>query len=171
MVGHEKGMANAGDNMPSTLGSGSSWPRDHSINGGVPPWLKLICDSEFFEPCNTHSNLKKNDLNFFCIDCLCSMCTHCLQLHHEEHQHIQIRKYMYRDVINVNDLRKLFSCSGIQVSTICGENKAAMMFDEDGESIEEIAKEKEKEDITSQPKKEGPNSRKRKGIPVRAPQF
>ncbi|XP_043694566.1 protein RGF1 INDUCIBLE TRANSCRIPTION FACTOR 1-like [Telopea speciosissima] len=85
--------------------------RDNS--SGVPAWLKVLCNAEFFEPCKTHLEAKKNDLNFFCIDCHCSMCSHCLQ-HHLEHQYIQIRRYMYQHVINVQDLRKLFRCSGIQ---------------------------------------------------------
>ncbi|KAB5538049.1 hypothetical protein DKX38_015582 [Salix brachista] len=44
---------------------------------------------------------------------------------HARHKHVKIRRYMYSDVINRQDLSKLFNCSGIQTYLT---NKAKVLF-------------------------------------------
>ncbi|KAG7980201.1 hypothetical protein I3843_05G169600 [Carya illinoinensis] len=80
---------------------------------GVPPWLIIMHESIFFSSCIMHPNAKKNDLDYFCIDCRRSLCSNCLPAH-MHHKYIKIRRYIYSDVINRQDLCKLFNCSGIQ---------------------------------------------------------
>ncbi|XP_059448938.1 protein RGF1 INDUCIBLE TRANSCRIPTION FACTOR 1-like isoform X2 [Corylus avellana] len=74
--------------------------------------------------CIMHPNAKKNDLDHFCIDCCRSLCSNCLPAH-MRHKHVKIRRYIYSDVINQKDLRKLFDCSGIQTYYT---NKAKVVF-------------------------------------------
>ncbi|MBA0613482.1 hypothetical protein Godav_013913 [Gossypium davidsonii] len=82
--------------------------------GVVPPWVIVMYNSVFFNNCVHHPNEKKKEVDKFCIDCLQSFCSHCLPSH-AFHKHIKIRRYIYSDVINRQDLCKLFNCSGIQV--------------------------------------------------------
>ncbi|XVF43572.1 hypothetical protein PTKIN_Ptkin02bG0050600 [Pterospermum kingtungense] len=78
----------------------------------------------FFRNCVGHPNQKKNELDRFCIDCLRPFCSHCLSSH-AIHKHVKIRRYIYSDVINRQDLCKLFNCSGIQTYHT---NKAKVLF-------------------------------------------
>ncbi|KAG4158831.1 hypothetical protein ERO13_D02G141100v2 [Gossypium hirsutum] len=81
--------------------------------GVVPPWVIVMYNSVFFNNCVHHPNEKKKEVDKFCIDCLQSFCSHCLPSH-AFHKHIKIRRYIYSDVINRQDLCELFNCSGIQ---------------------------------------------------------
>ncbi|XP_061994710.1 protein RGF1 INDUCIBLE TRANSCRIPTION FACTOR 1-like isoform X2 [Rosa rugosa] len=90
----------------------------------VPQWLKIVYSTVFFETCIAHSDAKKNGIDHFCIDCLQPICLNCLA-HHMFHKHIKIRRYIYSDVINRQDLCKLFNCSGIQTYHT---NKAKVVF-------------------------------------------
>ncbi|XP_021292708.1 uncharacterized protein LOC110422965 [Herrania umbratica] len=90
----------------------------------VPPWVIVMYNTIFFRNCVSHPNEKKNELDRFCIDCLQSFCSHCLSAH-AIHKHVKIRRYIYSDVINRQDLCKLFNCSGIQSYHT---NKAKVLF-------------------------------------------
>ncbi|GAV69794.1 PLATZ domain-containing protein [Cephalotus follicularis] len=90
----------------------------------VPPWLIVMYNSKFFSACIAHPDKKKNELDRFCIDCLSSCCSHCVPAH-TRHKHVKIRRYIYSDVINRQDLCKLFNCSGIQSYHT---NKAKVLF-------------------------------------------
>ncbi|XP_041012793.1 protein RGF1 INDUCIBLE TRANSCRIPTION FACTOR 1-like isoform X2 [Juglans microcarpa x Juglans regia] len=48
---------------------------------GVPPWLIIMNKTIFFSSCIMHPNAKKNDLDYFCIDCRRSLCSNCLPTH------------------------------------------------------------------------------------------
>ncbi|XVF02898.1 hypothetical protein REPUB_Repub04eG0214600 [Reevesia pubescens] len=90
----------------------------------VPPWVIVMYNTIFFRNCVSHPNAKKNELDRFCIDCLQSFCSHCFSSH-AIHKHVKIRRYIYSDVINRQDLCKLFNCSGIQTYHT---NKAKVVF-------------------------------------------
>ncbi|XVE85471.1 hypothetical protein DITRI_Ditri17bG0093200 [Diplodiscus trichospermus] len=90
----------------------------------VPPWVIVMFNTIFFRNCVRHPNAKKNELDRFCIDCLQSFCSHCFSAH-AIHKHVKIRRYIYSDVINRQDLCKLFNCSGIQTYHT---NKAKVLF-------------------------------------------
>ncbi|KAJ4710052.1 putative PLATZ transcription factor family protein [Melia azedarach] len=90
----------------------------------VPPWVIVMYNTMFFRNCMNHLNTKKNELDRFCIDCLCSFCSHCIPAH-TRHKHVKIRRYVYSDVINRHDLCKLFNCSGIQTYHT---NKTKVLF-------------------------------------------
>ncbi|XP_050277982.1 protein RGF1 INDUCIBLE TRANSCRIPTION FACTOR 1-like [Quercus robur] len=80
---------------------------------GIPPWLNDMYNSIYFITCIMHQDAKKNDLDHFCIDCHRSLCSNCLYAH-MHHNYVKIRRYVYNDVINRQDLCNLFNCSGIQ---------------------------------------------------------
>ncbi|KAL9456967.1 hypothetical protein AB3S75_006075 [Citrus x aurantiifolia] len=90
----------------------------------VPPWVIVMYKTMFFRNCMVHPNTKKNEQDRFCIDCLCSFCSHCIPAH-TRHKHVKIRRYVYSDVINRHDLCKLFNCSGIQTYHT---NKTKVLF-------------------------------------------
>ncbi|KAL5763173.1 hypothetical protein ACOSP7_019437 [Xanthoceras sorbifolium] len=92
--------------------------------GVLPQWLFVMYNTMFFRTCTVHPNTKKNELDRFCIDCLCSLCSNCLSAH-IRHKHVKIRRYVYSDVINRHDLCKLFNCSGIQTYHT---NKTKVLF-------------------------------------------
>ncbi|XP_057485210.1 protein RGF1 INDUCIBLE TRANSCRIPTION FACTOR 1-like [Actinidia eriantha] len=78
----------------------------------------------YFAMCIAHPTAKKNELDRFCIDCLLALCSHCLPAH-ARHTCIKIRRYVYCEVINRQDICKLFNCSGIQAYHT---NKTKVLF-------------------------------------------
>ncbi|GKV11176.1 hypothetical protein SLEP1_g22449 [Rubroshorea leprosula] len=98
--------------------------KTHENLAVVPPWLTVMYSTVFFSACILHPEEKKNELDRFCIDCLQSFCSHCLPAH-AVHKNFKIRRYIYSDVINRQDLCKLFNCSGIQTYLT---NKAKVLF-------------------------------------------
>ncbi|KAL5553235.1 hypothetical protein UlMin_040636 [Ulmus minor] len=90
----------------------------------IPKWIIVMFNTIFFDTCIVHLNAKKNDCDYFCIDCVRSLCSNCLPAH-VCHKYIKIRRYIYSDVINRRDLCKLFNCSGIQTYHT---NKAKVVF-------------------------------------------
>ncbi|KAF4404093.1 hypothetical protein CsatB_004143 [Cannabis sativa] len=86
----------------------------------VPEWVEILLGENFFTVCSVHSsitstekikNKNKNRKNFFCLDCCTSLCSHCLS-HHNRHSLLQIRRYMYQDVIRITDAKTL-NCSSV----------------------------------------------------------
>ncbi|KAJ0987582.1 hypothetical protein J5N97_005938 [Dioscorea zingiberensis] len=87
-------------------------------------WLGSLLRKKFFEICDEHRDLRKSETNVYCIDCDQSLCSHCVAApppdNHRTHKMIQIRRYVYQDVVQVNDLHKLVDCSKVQTYTSNG---------------------------------------------------
>ncbi|KAL4282094.1 hypothetical protein GQ457_03G011040 [Hibiscus cannabinus] len=82
-------------------------------------WLSTLLESEFFGPCFDHQDLRKNEKNVFCIDCRLDFCRNCKA--HSQHRSLQICKYVYQDVVRLQEMQKHFDCSKIQTYKINGE--------------------------------------------------
>ncbi|KAG0471533.1 hypothetical protein HPP92_016079 [Vanilla planifolia] len=92
--------------------------------GGLPGWLGGLVEETFFVGCRTHESMKKNEKNIFCLDCCTSICPHCAPAH-PSHPLLQVRRYVYNDVVRLDDLEKLIDCSFVQPYTI---NSAKVIF-------------------------------------------
>ncbi|PWA77464.1 PLATZ transcription factor family protein [Artemisia annua] len=89
-----------------------------------PAWLEALYVQKFFETCSIHENSKKNEKNICCIDCCISICPHCYHSH-RFHRLLQVRRYVYNDVVRLEDLERLIDCSNVQAYTI---NSAKVVF-------------------------------------------
>ncbi|XP_030478265.1 protein RGF1 INDUCIBLE TRANSCRIPTION FACTOR 1 [Cannabis sativa] len=89
-----------------------------------PAWLEALYSQKFFAGCSYHENSKKNEKNICCLDCCLSICPHCLPSH-RFHRLLQVRRYVYHDVVRLEDLQKLIDCSNVQAYTI---NSAKVVF-------------------------------------------
>ncbi|KMZ71172.1 PLATZ transcription factor family protein [Zostera marina] len=89
-----------------------------------PTWLEALNTQKFFVGCSKHEFAKKNDKNICCLDCCTSICPHCLPSHHY-HRVVQVRRYVYHDVVRLQDLEKLIDCSNVQSYTI---NSSKVVF-------------------------------------------
>nr|XP_043634869.1 protein RGF1 INDUCIBLE TRANSCRIPTION FACTOR 1 [Erigeron canadensis] len=89
-----------------------------------PAWLEGLMGESFFGICGIHEHKRKNEKNIFCLDCCQSFCPHCLPSHHS-HPILQVRRYVYQDVVRLDDLEKLIDCSFVQSYTI---NSAKVIF-------------------------------------------
>ncbi|PSS08173.1 Protein FAM19A2 like, partial [Actinidia chinensis var. chinensis] len=89
-----------------------------------PAWLKALYTQKFFSPCPIHQNSKKNEKNICCLDCCTSICPHCVPSH-RFHRLLQVRRYVYHDVVRLDDLEKLIDCSNVQAYTI---NSSKVVF-------------------------------------------
>ncbi|XP_002968409.2 uncharacterized protein LOC9650066 [Selaginella moellendorffii] len=89
-----------------------------------PAWLESLLSEKFFTACARHAALKKNERNIFCVDCTGSICQHCLSSH-RNHKLLQVRRYVYHDVIRLHDIQKLVDCSHVQTYII---NSARVVF-------------------------------------------
>ncbi|KAK9035966.1 hypothetical protein V6N11_077988 [Hibiscus sabdariffa] len=83
------------------------------ISSQVPRWLQVLLTEKFFNACIIHEDAKKNEKNIFCLDCCISICPHCFHPH-SSHRLLQIRRYVYHDVIRLDDATKLMDCSFVQ---------------------------------------------------------
>ncbi|KAK4399548.1 hypothetical protein Sango_1430300 [Sesamum angolense] len=91
-----------------------------------PAWLQGLMAETFFAACGVHENRRKNEKNIFCLNCCHSLCPHCLPSHqYPSHSLLQVRRYVYQDVIRLEELEKLIDCSYIQPYTI---NSAKVIF-------------------------------------------
>nr|XP_010914314.2 uncharacterized protein LOC105039751 [Elaeis guineensis] len=91
---------------------------------GMPGWLGGLVEESFFVGCGAHESRKKNEKNIFCLDCCTSICPHCAPSH-PSHPLLQVRRYVYNDVVRLDDLEKLIDCSYVQPYTI---NSAKVVF-------------------------------------------
>ncbi|GAB2211964.1 hypothetical protein Droror1_Dr00025304 [Drosera rotundifolia] len=91
----------------------------------VPQWLNALLAESFYGPCLVHDSAKKNERNIFCLDCCSSICTLCLPPH-RRHRLLQIRRYVYHDVLRLRDAEKLMDCSLVQ-SYITNSTKVVFM--------------------------------------------
>ncbi|KAK6944419.1 PLATZ transcription factor, partial [Dillenia turbinata] len=89
-----------------------------------PAWLEALYTQKFFVGCSIHETAKKNEKNICCLDCCTSICPHCLSSH-RNHRLVQVRRYVYHDVVRLEDLEKLIDCSNVQAYTI---NSAKVVF-------------------------------------------
>ncbi|CAA7405501.1 unnamed protein product [Spirodela intermedia] len=98
-----------------------------AAGGSPPPWLGgLLAEEGFFSGCAAHEHRKKNEKNIFCLGCCRSICPHCAASPaHLSHPLLQVRRYVYHDVVRLDDLEKLIDCSYVQPYTI---NSAKVVF-------------------------------------------
>lgn len=95
-------------------------------------WIARLCSTDFFQPCSLHESLRKNECNYFCSSCPFkrdALCRHCVQEHtcsNSKAKFFQIRRYMYRYVVHLDDLSKYFDSSGIQ--SYCINQKKAVLL-------------------------------------------
>ncbi|KAE9459444.1 hypothetical protein C3L33_08661, partial [Rhododendron williamsianum] len=90
----------------------------------IPQWLEVLLGEKFFNPCFVHETDKKSEKNIFCLDCCISLCPQCLPAH-PSHRLLQIRRYVYQDVVRLNDAQKLMDCSSVQANQM-GSNKVEL---------------------------------------------
>ncbi|XP_009388137.3 protein RGF1 INDUCIBLE TRANSCRIPTION FACTOR 1-like [Musa acuminata AAA Group] len=90
----------------------------------MPGWLGGLVEESFFVGCGAHESRKKNEKNIFCLDCCTSICPHCAAAH-PSHPLLQVRRYVYNDVVRLDDIEKLIDCSYVQPYTI---NSAKVVF-------------------------------------------
>ncbi|XP_023548824.1 uncharacterized protein LOC111807359 [Cucurbita pepo subsp. pepo] len=90
----------------------------------LPIWLQALLTHKFFNACVLHEHAKKNEKNIFCFDCSLGICPHCLSSH-SSHKLLQIRRYVYHDVIRLDDATKLIDCAFVQSYTT---NSAKVVF-------------------------------------------
>ncbi|XP_060182584.1 uncharacterized protein LOC132612305 [Lycium barbarum] len=82
----------------------------------VPRWLEVLLALKFFNACSIHELEKRNEENVFCLDCCVGLCIHCMPSH-KGHKILQIRRYVYQDVLCLKDANKLLDCSFVQSYT------------------------------------------------------
>ncbi|CAM0147340.1 unnamed protein product [Urochloa decumbens] len=92
--------------------------------GMRPGWVAGLVAESFFVACPAHEARKKNERNIFCLACCASICPHCAAAH-RHHPLLQVRRYVYHDVVRLGDLEKLIDCSYVQTYTI---NSAKVIF-------------------------------------------
>ncbi|KAK1369271.1 PLATZ transcription factor family protein [Heracleum sosnowskyi] len=89
-----------------------------------PAWLEGLLAETFFETCGLHDTRRRNDKNTYCLLCCHSFCPHCLPSHNS-HPLLQVRRYVYHDVVRMDEVEKILDCSYIQSYTI---NNAKVIF-------------------------------------------
>ncbi|KAL5652431.1 hypothetical protein ACJX0J_037889, partial [Zea mays] len=92
--------------------------------GMRPGWVGGLVEESFFVGCAAHEDRKKNEKNIFCLGCCASICPHCAPAH-RHHLLLQVRRYVYNDVVRLDDLERLIDCSFVQPYTI---NSAKVIF-------------------------------------------
>ncbi|KAE9622068.1 putative transcription repressor PLATZ family [Lupinus albus] len=85
----------------------------NSSSSHVPRWLQVLLKDKFYNTCIIHEEEKKNEKKVFCLDCCISLCLHCLSPH-RSHRLLQIRRYVYNDVVRLDDAAKLIDCTSVQ---------------------------------------------------------
>ena len=100
-------------------------------------WLEKFLAAPFFQVCEDHPNDKKNELNFFNLKTRRPMCAHCIDVMEREHQReasatkstrdvvIQIRRYVYHNVVRLQDMSMYLDLSHVQTYVI---NNARVVF-------------------------------------------
>jgi len=90
-------------------------------------WVQDLLTATYFCACPLHREAKKNECTFFCMDCgggATGLCPSCLGPH-LGHRVLQVRRYVYCDVIRASDLSHEVDISGVQNYTI---NQAKVVF-------------------------------------------
>jgi hypothetical protein len=125
------------DDSLTTNGLGSE-RNANEISAKEMCWISRLVTTDFFHPCSIHESVKKNECNYFCSACteMPALCRHCVQEHHccdSDVIFFQIRRYMYRYVVHVDDLSRYYDCSGIQ-SYCINQRKAILLNPKDASS-------------------------------------
>ncbi|PIA37697.1 hypothetical protein AQUCO_03000325v1 [Aquilegia coerulea] len=89
-----------------------------------PAWLEGLISETFFLVCGVHETRRKNGKNIYCLSCCRSICPHCLPSHCS-HSLLQVRRYVYQDVVRLDEMKKLIDCSYVQSYII---NNAKVVF-------------------------------------------
>ncbi|XP_020255245.1 uncharacterized protein LOC109832228 isoform X2 [Asparagus officinalis] len=92
-----------------------------------PQWLDLLLKKKFFGNCNKHRDSRKSEINIYCTECDVRMCSHCIteDASHRCHRLLQIRRYVYSDVVKIDEMQKHIDCSKIQPYSL---NQAKVIF-------------------------------------------
>jgi len=96
----------------------------------VPAWVHQMLKTGFFSPCEAHAKCKKNECTYFCTTCTGNgvkaqgLCQHCVG-DHAGHTLVQIRRYVYCDVVRAVDMSPYVDTAGVQTYII---NQAKVMF-------------------------------------------
>ncbi|RXH86785.1 hypothetical protein C1H46_043809 [Malus baccata] len=98
-------------------------------NNIKPAWLERLMAETFFGGCGVHHSRRKNEKNVFCLHCCLSICPHCLSSH-RLHPLLQVRRYVYHDVVRLGDLEKLIDCSYTQVDHLVyqGQDLSGILY-------------------------------------------
>lgn len=92
----------------------------------VPPWLKPLLKTPFFNVCRIHGDAARSECNMFCLDCNGdAFCFYCRSSRHKDHHVIQIRRSSYHNVVRVGEIDKVLDISGVQTYVI---NSARVLF-------------------------------------------
>ncbi|MCO5577275.1 hypothetical protein L7F22_031102 [Adiantum nelumboides] len=94
------------------------------MGGKQEQWVEALLGETYFGACTTHAAVRKNERNVFCALCRIATCQHCLPSHHN-HPLLQIRRYVYHDVIRLHDIEKLVNCEHVQSYIV---NSAKVVF-------------------------------------------
>ncbi|XP_078165986.1 protein RGF1 INDUCIBLE TRANSCRIPTION FACTOR 1-like [Carex rostrata] len=85
-----------------------------------PPWLRPLLNTNFFVPCEIHNDSGKKECNQYCLDCtgpaLCNICV----ANHKDHNHVQIRRSSYHNVVRISEVSKFIDISCVQPYVING---------------------------------------------------
>jgi hypothetical protein len=101
--------------MPSII------PRGGDGVGRGPSVLQRLCKRDFFGPCKAHSHLKNGFLNYFVLDehhereRACCRHSDLLQGAGGASKLIQVRRYMHRNVVLVEDMQMHYDTRGIRM--------------------------------------------------------
>lgn len=137
------GGCEVGGDCPSEASEGTQEDKDGDLCGVFPPnseWLWSLLNTHLFHPCPQHSNLRKNECNFFCFGVNTgnvqngngngmALCRHCLAAQSGSSRAVmfQIRRYMYQNVVHAEDLASThYDLSGIQA--YCINSKRAILL-------------------------------------------
>ena len=83
--------------------------------------LERLCEMDFFKPCKVHAHLRNSVLNFFVLDeepnrqLACCRHSDLVGEGGARPDLIQIRRYMHRNVVLVEDMATRYDCKGIQM--------------------------------------------------------
>ena len=99
----------------------------HVTVPAMAEWVQRLCDTPFFGACRLHHDVPKNDCTMFCIDApkAPALCGHCAPLVDPALRLLQVRRYVYRDVVKSDDISRYLDVSGVQAYTV---NGCSVMF-------------------------------------------
>lgn len=85
----------------------------------IPQWLESFLRNTFLEKCHAH-DIKKNDLNRYCITCSSSLCKFCVtSAGHEDHDVLTIYKHVYQAAVPLEEMSRHLRCNEIEVFLLC----------------------------------------------------
>jgi PLATZ transcription factor len=92
-----------------------------------PEWISRLCASSFFGPCRIHAFEPRNECAYFCRDAPFAppLCAHCVPLVNPGLRLMQMRRYMYRTVINRDDIAEHVDVSDVQTYSV---NRSEVVF-------------------------------------------